>query len=114
MPQHPHLTPNLVMPPRRKAGATQAARNADDDDENFGDEMDLDDAAEEQPRRKQKGAGATGRRTGASGGASLSADVCEIASNSRFSTERLPSRTLRRKLETSVGWLFLPNIAERY
>jgi hypothetical protein len=70
---HRQLSPALVMP-RRKIGATQATQNAGEEGEDFGDDrMDLDDAGDDVPARKQKGA--TGRRGGATTSASLSAEV---------------------------------------
>jgi hypothetical protein len=60
--------------PRRKAAATQATQNPDDDEEAFeGEGMDLDDAEDNVPARKQKGAAS--RKTGTTSAAALSAEV---------------------------------------
>jgi hypothetical protein len=60
--------------PRRKAGATQATQNPGDDEDAFeGEGLDLDDAGDDLPARKQKGAAS--RRSGTTAATALSAEV---------------------------------------
>lgn len=93
--------------PRRRVGATQATRNADDDDDiDIGEEMDLDDVEEEATARRKPKGGAK-RITAAPG---LSSDVGVPLKSSLVTKSSI--RKWTRRLAIFVGWHYSPNIAE--
>ncbi|KIM31277.1 hypothetical protein M408DRAFT_327538 [Serendipita vermifera MAFF 305830] len=91
--------------PRRKAGATQATQNADDEEENFGAaEMDLDDDEEEAPARRKKGTAS--RKSGTTAATGLSSDdidkkardLCRLALFTEYRRTVLKREDINKKV----------------